>query len=96
MFPGPFVLYAPFQSCSAMLHVDSNSSSTIPTYPSPLVIQQATVQWVKGLEFGLVFEHLHPRETHRLQRLLDAILGSRSYRDLPAESPNVKTGLPAA
>jgi len=69
---------------------------SIPTYSSPLVIEQATVQWVKELEFGLVFEHLHPRETHRLQRLLDAILGSRSYSDLPAESQNVKTRLPAA
>ena len=69
---------------------------SIPTYSSPLVIEQATVQWVKELEFGLVFEHLHPRETHRLQRLLDAILGSRSYTDLPAESQNVKTRLPAA
>ena len=69
---------------------------SIPTYSSPLVIEQATVQWVKELEFGLVFEHLHPRETHRLQRLLGAILGSRSYSDLPAESQNVKTRLPAA
>jgi len=69
---------------------------SLPSYPSPLVIEQATVQWVKGLEFGMVFEHLHPRETHRLQRLLDALLGSRSYRDLPAEPPNVTTRLPAA
>ena len=69
---------------------------SLPAHPSLLVIEQATVQWVKGLEFGLVFKHLHPRETHRLQRLLDAILGSRSYRDLAAESPNVKTRLPAA
>jgi hypothetical protein len=69
---------------------------SLPTYPSPLVIEQATVQWVKELEFGLVFEHLHPREAHRLQRLLDAILGSRSYRALPAESPDVQTRRPAA
>jgi len=69
---------------------------SLPSHPSPLVIEQATVQWVKGLEFGMVFEHLHPRETHRLQRLLDTLLGSRNYRDLPAESPNVKTRLPAA
>jgi hypothetical protein len=67
---------------------------SLPTSHKPLIIEQAAVKWVKGLEFGIAFEHLHPREAHRLQRLLDALLGSGNYSGLPAGSPNVKTPLP--
>ena len=51
-----------------------------PTQPDPLVIERAPVRWVKGLEFGVAFEHLDERQAARLQQMLDDLLGSRSYR----------------
>jgi hypothetical protein len=59
---------------------------TLPTSPKPLIIEQATVQWVKGLEFGIAFGHLDKRESDQLQRLLDALLESGSYSGRPAGS----------
>ncbi len=56
---------------------------SLPTCQTPLVIEQATVQWVKGLEFGVAFNQLHEREAHQLQRLLDAILVSGPSSGLP-------------
>ena len=61
---------------------------SLSTRENPLFIEQATVQWVKGLEFGVAFEHLDEREANRLQRTLDEFLGSGSYSGLPAPSPN--------
>ena len=52
---------------------------SLPTHPKPLVIDQATVQWVKGLEYGLAFEYLNEGEADRLQEMLDAFLGMGSY-----------------
>ena len=57
---------------------------SLPTGQKPLVIEQATVKWVKGLEFGLAFRRLHEREVHQLQRLLDELLGCGTYSGLPA------------
>ena len=48
---------------------------TPPTSEKPLVLQ-ATVKWVKELEFGLAFKGLHQQEVHQLQRLLDELLGT--------------------
>ena len=59
---------------------------SLPTSPNPLCIEQATVQWVRELEFGVAFEHLDEREADRLQHLLDEFLDSASYSDLPAPS----------
>ncbi|MGH7182380.1 MAG: hypothetical protein ACREJN_10430 [Nitrospiraceae bacterium] len=56
---------------------------SLPTCQKPLVIKQATVKWVKGLEFGVAFEHLDEREVERLRRMLDDLLGSGSYSGLP-------------
>ena len=53
-------------------------------------IEQATVQWVKGLKFGVAFTHIHPLETDRLQQLLEALLGSGSYCGGSAGSLNIK------
>ena len=66
---------------------------SLPTHPKPLCIEQATVQWVKGLEFGVAFDHLEEQEAVRLQHLLDEWLGSGSYSDLPARSPNAEVRL---
>ncbi|MGH7181128.1 MAG: PilZ domain-containing protein [Nitrospiraceae bacterium] len=49
------------------------------TYPKPLVIEQATVRWVKGLEFGVAFDHLDKREAHRMECLMDELLSSKRY-----------------
>ena len=59
----------------------------LPTFEQPLVIEQATVKWVKGLEFGLAFKQLQAREANRVEHLLDVLLDSGSGRDegsLPA------------
>lgn len=66
---------------------------SLPTHPKPLCIEQATVQWVKGLEFGVAFDHLEEREVDRLQCMLDDLLSSGSYSDLPARSPNAEVRL---
>ena len=48
---------------------------TSPASEKPLVLQ-ATVKWVKELEFGLAFKVLDEQEVHQLQRLLDELLGT--------------------
>ena len=58
---------------------------TPPTAEKPLVMQ-ATVKWVKELEFGLAFKGLHEQEVHQLQRLLDKLLGSGP----PYSGPSVR------
>ncbi len=55
----------------------------------PLLIERATVKWVKGLEFGAAFEHIHPLQADRLQQLLEMLLGSGSS-GRPAGSLTVK------
>jgi len=52
----------------------------VPTSEQPLFIEQATVKWVKGLEFGLVFKRLQAREANRMEHLLDALLEGGSGR----------------
>jgi len=56
---------------------------SLPTCQKSLVIKQVTVKWVKGLEFGVAFEHLDEREVERRRRMLDDLLGSGSYSGLP-------------
>jgi len=68
----------------------------LPTFQNPLIIEQATVKWVKGLEFRVAFGQLDDRQADRLQRLLDVLIGSGSYSGRPAGSLNVKPRLPAA
>ena len=47
---------------------------SLPTHPKPLVIEQATVQWVKELEYGVAFQHVDEREADRLQEMLEEFL----------------------
>lgn len=54
---------------------------SLPTHPKPLVINQATVQWVKGLEYGVAFDHLDEGEAGRLQEMLDEFLDRGSYSE---------------
>ncbi|HXC68064.1 MAG TPA: PilZ domain-containing protein [Nitrospiraceae bacterium] len=63
---------------------------TLPTSPKPLIIEQATVQWVKGLEFGVAFKHIDPLQADRLQQLLEALVSNGSYRGRSVGSLNVK------
>ena len=54
----------------------------------PLVIEQAIVKWVKGLEFGLAFKRLVPRDVAALPHLLETLLnGGRSAESLEGEPP---------
>lgn len=61
----------------------------LPSSTNPLIIEQATVQWVKGLEFGVAFHDLRQREADRLQHFLEALLANGSTRSRSAGS-NVK------
>src|SRR5262245_15899960 len=58
----------------------------------PMFIERATVKWVKGLEFGLAFTQLQPRQADQLQRLIEALLqtgssSDRSSRTLKGKPP---------
>jgi PilZ domain-containing protein len=57
---------------------------SLPTSQKPMVIEQAIVKWVKGLEFGIAFKHLPMKEANELQRLLEELLGSGPNRGVPA------------
>jgi len=61
-----------------------------PNSTKPLIIEQATVQWVTGLEFGVAFTHMHPLQADRLQQLLETLLGSGRYSGRSAGSLDVK------
>lgn len=55
------------------------------TSQKSLFTERTTVQWVKGLEFGLAFGRLQLREVDRLQHLLDALShNSGSHSEPPA------------
>ena len=56
----------------------------------PVVIEQATVKWAKGLELGIAFKHLHGKEAHQLQRLLDKLIGSRPNSGVPSRQHAVR------
>jgi PilZ domain-containing protein len=61
---------------------------SFPTSDKPLIIERAIVKWVKGLEFGIAFEQLPPRDADRLQRLLKSLLGKRNYSGRSALKAN--------
>jgi hypothetical protein len=54
----------------------------LPNDQEPLVIERATVKWVKGLEFGLTFDPLDQQQTTRLQQVIEERLAQRSYSGL--------------
>jgi len=60
-----------------------------PTSDQPLVMQ-ATVKWVKELEFGLAFKRLHEQEAHQLQCLLDELLGNGHDSNVPARKGAIR------
>jgi len=61
---------------------------SLPTSQKSLFTERTTVQWVKGLEFGLAFQRLRLREVDRLQHLLEALLnGERPAESLKGEPP---------
>jgi hypothetical protein len=49
---------------------------SLPISKKQLIIEQATVKWVKGWEFGLAFKRLQAQEADQLHRLLEELLGS--------------------
>jgi len=63
----------------------------LPISQKPLLIEQATVKWVKGWEFGLAFKRLQHQEAAQLQRLLDELLGSGPpHSGVPARQQAVR------
>ena len=63
-----------------------NVQLSFPTSTKPLVMERTTVKWVKGLEFGLAFKQLQPREADRLEHLLEALRGKGLYKGRPSGS----------
>ncbi|HKP01452.1 MAG TPA: PilZ domain-containing protein [Nitrospiraceae bacterium] len=63
---------------------------SLATSQQSLFIGRATVKWVKGLEFGLAFKQLPPREADRLEHLLEEFVESGRYNGRPAGSLKVK------
>ena len=58
---------------------------SFPNSEKPLFIEQATVKWVKGWEFGLAFKRLQHQEADQLECLLNELLGNGpTYSGLPA------------
>src|SRR5262245_44565321 len=55
---------------------------SLPSCELPLVMQ-ATVKWVKGLQFGMAFEQPDEWEIAQLQRRQDERVGSGSYSGRP-------------
>jgi|GEM_PF-491466 hypothetical protein len=64
---------------------------SLPTSERSLLIEQAIVQRVKGLEFGVAFEHLRQREAERLGHLLDALCGTGIYSRIEAKYKVLKS-----
>ena len=67
-----------------------NVQLSFPTSMKPLIMERTTVKWVKGLEFGLAFKQLQPREADRLQYLLEALRGKGLYKGRPSGSHHIK------
>lgn len=61
---------------------------------SRVFIERAIVKWVKGLEFGLVFKPLQPRQADQLQGLIEVLLQTGSSRG--RSSSTLKDKPPAA
>ncbi len=64
---------------------------TLQSSHEPLVIERATVKWVKDLECGLAFDHLDELERGRLQQVLDELLARRRYNGLTTEASHTDT-----
>ena len=63
---------------------------SLSTSEKSLFTERTTVQWIKGLEFGLAFQGLQRREADRLQHLLDALRDSGSDRGRSLRRLNIK------
>ena len=63
----------------------------LPSCDEPLIIERATVKWVKGEEFGIAFDHLDEWGYVRLQQVLDELLARRRYNGLTTETPHTDT-----
>ena len=62
---------------------------SLSTSQKSLFTERTTVQWIKGLEFGLAFQRLQLREADRLQHLLDALRDSGSDSGRSSRTLNV-------
>ena len=50
----------------------------VPGDPVPLLIDRATVKWVKGSEFGVDFDVSHPKETERITQVISTLVKTHS------------------
>ena len=46
----------------------------VPGDPVPLLIDRATVKWVKGSEFGVDFDALHPTVAERITQIISTLV----------------------
>jgi len=46
----------------------------VPGDPVPLLIDRATVKWVKGSEFGVDFENLQPKMAKRITQVISTLV----------------------
>jgi len=46
----------------------------LPGDPVPLLIDRATVKWVKGSEFGVDFETPQPKEAERITKVISTLV----------------------
>ena len=50
---------------------------TLPGDPEPLVIERATVKWVKGLEFGVDFGAPQRKVVQRITKVISELVKKR-------------------
>ena len=46
----------------------------VPGDPVPLLIDRATVKWVKGSEFGVDFDSFQPKEAERITKVISTLV----------------------
>ena len=46
----------------------------VPGDPAPLLIDRATVKWVKGSEFGVDLDSLQPQEAERITKVISTLV----------------------
>jgi hypothetical protein len=49
----------------------------IPGDPEPLLIDRATVKWVKGSDFGVDFDTFQPQVTERIAKIISTLVNTQ-------------------
>ena len=51
----------------------------VPGNPKPLLIDRATVKWVKGSEFGVDFDTPEPKVAERITTVISTLVKTQYY-----------------